>query len=311
MALKWIALGALVAGCMGTAQAEEGDFFPLEVGNRWVFQKYDVRYPDTLRLEETVSTEVIGQVQFQERSYFVVRQGWNGFLPETLYLRKEGAQVFRYLEQPDTVAYGTPAQEWDRPAREDLIPLDLDQTDWLVYDFEASQGTFWDVLLPDHLSFVSIWWVLVNARWPGDTDPPPNWECCWYAPFQVAPSQRFFRFFATSFAAEWDEVFEVGVGPIYITNLTDDVEAWNFGLLKEAHIGGQIITRDWPTSVEQTSWGQVKASPGDRPMPASRVYKGQSIIEQPQDKTALQFPSPHSRADFTKTTESCVILGAD
>ena len=71
---------------------------------------------------------------------------------------------------------------------------------------------------------------------------------------------------------EWDEVFEVGVGPIYITHLTDEVEAWNFGLLKEAHIGGQIIIRDQATSVEQTSWGQLKMSPGDRSMP--RAYKG-------------------------------------
>ena len=121
MILRWIALGVLVAGGMGTAQAEEGDFFPLEVGNRWIYQKYDVRYADILRVEEipfkggpewdwrsgghkaTVSTEVIGQVQLQERSYFVVRQDWNWFLPDTLYLRKEGAQVFRYLEQPDHI----------------------------------------------------------------------------------------------------------------------------------------------------------------------------------------------------------------
>ena len=114
MALRWIASAALVAGYMGTAQAEEGDFFPLEVGNRWVFQKYDVRYPDTLRLEETVSTEVLGQVQLQDRSYFVVRQDWNWILPDTLFLRKEGAHVFRYLEQPDTVAAGILAQDVDR-----------------------------------------------------------------------------------------------------------------------------------------------------------------------------------------------------
>ena len=256
MALRWLALGAFVAGCMGTAQADEGDFFPLEVGNRWVFQKYDVRYSDTLRVEETVSTEVIGQVQLQERSYFVVRQDWNGLLPDTLLLRKEGAQVFRYLEQPDTVAYGILAQDWDRL---DPHPLDPNQTDWLMYDFEASQGTFWDLPLPDNLSYVIIWWVLVNARWPDDTDPP-NWECCWYAPFQLAPSQRFFRFSATPFVSEWDEVFEVGVGPIYITHLTQEVEGWDFGLLKEAHIGGQTIVRDLTTSVEQTSWGQVKTS---------------------------------------------------
>ena len=274
MALKWIAWGALVAGGMGTTQAEEGDFFPLEIGNRWIYQKYDQRYPDTFRLEETASTEVIGQVPLKERSYFVVRQDWNWYLPDTLYVKKEGAHVFRYFEQPDTVANGILAQEWDRPAREDLIPLDPDQTDWLVYDFEASQGTFWDVLLPDNLSFVDIWWVLVNARWPGDTDPPPNWECCWDVPFQVAPSQRFFRFFATAFAAQWDEVFEVGVGPIYITNFTDEVEAWNFGLLKEAHIGDQTIIRDMTTPVEQTNWGQLKTSLTNRSMPTSRVYKG-------------------------------------
>ena len=111
---------------MGTTHADEGDFFPLEVGNRWVFQKYDQRYQDTFRLEETVSTEVIGQVQLQDRSYFVVRQDWNWFLPDTLYLRKEGAQVFRYLEQPDTVAFGTLAQDWDRL---DPHPLDPEQTD--------------------------------------------------------------------------------------------------------------------------------------------------------------------------------------
>ena len=247
MALRWVALGALVAGCMGTTHADEGDFFPLEVGNRWVFQKYDTNlsYPDTLRVEGTVSTEVLGQVQLQERSYFVVRQDWNGFLPDTLYLRKEGAQIFRYLEQSDTVAFGTLAQDWDR-----LDPhlLDPNQTDWLMYDFEAPQGTSWDLPLPDHLSYVYIWWVLVNARWPDDTD------------FQLAPSQRLFRFLSTGFAAEWDEVFEVGVGPVYITHLIGEIEVWDFGLLKEAHIGGQTIIRDRATSVKQTSWGQVKTS---------------------------------------------------
>ena len=287
MALRWIALGALVACCMSTAHAEEGDFFPLEVGNRWVFQKYDVRYPDTLRVEEgvskefacpflpncspQVSTEVIGQVQLQARSYFVVRQDWNQFLPDTLYLRKEGAQVFRYIEQPDTVAAGTLAQDWDRP---EPHPLDPNQTDWLMYDFEAPQGTFWDLPLqdlnpPDPLS-VDIWWVLVNARWPGDIGPP-NWEG---TIVQVAPSQRFFRFSATVYVVEWDEVFEVGVGLVYITHSTDDTEGWDFGLLKEAHIGGQTIVRNLTTSVEQTSWGQVKTSPGDRSMPANRAYEG-------------------------------------
>ncbi len=272
MVLRWIVSGALVVGCMGTAQAEGGDFFPLEVGNRWVFQKYDVRYPDTLRLEETVSTEVIGQVQLQERSYFVVRQDWNWILPDTLFLKKEGAQVFRYFEQPDTVAAGILAQDWDSL---DPHPLDPNQTDWLMYDFEAPQGTFWDLPLPENprIDDVIIWWVLVNARWPDDTDPP-NWECCWDVPFQVAPSQRFFRFFSTPFADEWDEVFEVGVGPIYITNLTDEVESWDFGLLKEAHIGGQTITRNRVTLVKQTSWGKVKMSLGDLSMPASRAYKG-------------------------------------
>ncbi len=281
MVLRWIVSGALVVGCMGTAQAEGGDFFPLEVGNRWVFQKYDVRYLDTLRVEETVSTEVIGQVQLQERSYFVVRQDWNWFLPDTLYLRKEGAQVFRYIEQPDTVAAGTLAQDMDSP---DPHPLDSNQTDWLMYDFEAAQGTFWDLPLPDldSLPEVNIWWVFVNARWPGDIGPPnwegdtvqlafgpPNWEG------ELTSSQRFFRFLSTSWSeSEWDEVFEVGVGPIYITRLTTETEIWDFGLLREAHIGGQTIIRDRATSVEQTSWGRVKGSRGDPSMPASRAYKG-------------------------------------
>ncbi len=264
MALRWIALGALVAGCMSTAQAEEGDFFPLEVGNRWVFQKYDTRYSNVFRLgpEETVSTEVIGQVQLKERSYFVVRQDWNGNLPDTLYLRKEGAQVFRYLEQPDTVAAGDLAQDMDSP---DPHPLDPNQTDWLVYDFEAPQGTAWDLPLPEKPSspFVVIWWVLPGGVLPDPFRNPSGWGgCCLPEPFRLAPTQRLFRFFSTGFTEEWDEVFEVGVGPIYITRFTTEVELWNFGLLKEAHIGGQIITRDWDwtTPVEQISWGQLKTS---------------------------------------------------
>ncbi len=263
MALRWLALGAFVAGCMGTAQADEGDFFPLEVGNRWVFQKYDVRYSDTLRVEETVSTEVIGQVQLQERSYFVVRQDWNWFLPDTLLLRKEGAQVFRYIEQPDTVAFGTSAQDWDSPNPIWLWRLDPNQTDWLVYDFEVPQGTFWDLPLQEiPLTDVNIWSVLVNARWPGDSDPSSWVDDIWVDDIvQTASSHKFFRFFSTAVSEmEWDEVFEMGIGPIYFWRLTTEMEIWDFGLLKEAHIGGQTIIRDLTTSVKQTSWGQVKAS---------------------------------------------------
>ena len=77
-------------------------------------------------------------------------------------------------------------------------------------------------------------------------------------------SQRFFRFSSTPFAVEWDEVFEVGIGPVYVEHYTQETEIWDFGLLKEAHIGGQTIIRDLATSVEQTSWGQVKMSFGGR-----------------------------------------------
>ena len=265
MALRWIALGALVAGCMSTAQAEEGDFFSLEVGNRWVFQKYDVRYPEIVRLDETVSTEVIGQVELKERSYFVVRQDWNWFLPDTLYLRKEGAQVFRYIEQSDTVAYGLSVYDLDS-LNSGLIPPDIhplypNQTDWLMYDFEAPQGTFWDLPLQEiPLPDVNIWWVIVNARWPGDSDPSSWVDALWVDDIvQTASSHKFFRFLASNVSElEWDEVFEMGVGPIYFWRLTTETESWDFGLLKEAHIGGQTITRDLTTSVEQKSWGQVK-----------------------------------------------------
>ena len=76
MSFRWIAFSTVivVVGCMGTAQAEVGDFFPLEVGNRWVFQLYDVRYSETFQLEETISMEVTGQVQLKEHSYFVVQK---------------------------------------------------------------------------------------------------------------------------------------------------------------------------------------------------------------------------------------------
>ena len=128
--------------------------------------------------------------------------------------------------------------------------LDRNKTDWLVYDFEAPPGAFWDVPLkevqgtrpPESI----MWRVFINARWEGDTG------------LEVEPSQKFFRFFSLSFFAEWDEVFEVGIGPIFITNYTTETEIWDFGRLKEAQIGNQTITRDLVTSVEQTPWGQIK-----------------------------------------------------
>ena len=225
-------------------ESEVGDFFPLEVGNRWVFQKYDVRYPETLWLEGTVSTEVVGQVQLKEHSYFAVRQDWNWYLPDTLYLRKEGSQIFRYIEQPDTVAFGISSQDRDRP---DPFPLDPNQTDWLLYDFAAPQGSVWDLPLPEYWEpnpYVFIWWIFLNPSW---AEPVP-------------PNQRFFTFSATAYALGWDEEFEVGVGPVYITNMTTETEAWDLAHLKEAHIGGQTILMDQITSVDRTSWGQVKAS---------------------------------------------------
>ena len=126
MKRHWLALSIFVLGCMVSAQAEDGDFFPLEVGNRWVFQIYDKQYDDVFPLDLTLSIEVTGQVQLQGRAYFVVQQEHSWALSDTLYLRKEGTQVFRYIEQPDTVALGSLSQERGRP---DPHPLDPTQTD--------------------------------------------------------------------------------------------------------------------------------------------------------------------------------------
>ena len=240
-------------------ESEADDFFPLEVGNRWVFQKYDIRYSETFRLEGTVSTEVVGQVQLKEHSYFAVRQDWNWYLPDTLYLRKEGAQVFRYIEQPDTLADGslTPGRDTPglRPIDEENdwpIYVDPNQTDWLLYDFESPQGVFWDLPLPEPWGAspdVTIW--RVRPRFGS-----------------IESTERSFYFASTVSALGWNEVFEVNVGPVYITHMTQDTEVWDFGRLKEAHIGGRTILRAQITSVDQTSWGQIKASIDARSIPA-------------------------------------------
>ena len=248
-------------------ESEAGDFFPLEVGNRWVFQLYDVRYSETFRLEETISMEVTGQVQLKEHSYFVVQKPWNVFLPEdrTIYLRKEGSQVFCYIEQPDTLADGilTPGRDTPglRPIDEENdwpIYVDPNQPDWLLYDFAAPQGSVWDLPLPEYWApnpYAVIWWVRADPLW----DAP------------IPPSQKFFTFVSTTYVdgGRWDEVFEVNVGPVYFRIFPQEIEALDFGRLKEAHIGGQTILRDQITSVEQTSWGQVKASLDARLMPAA------------------------------------------
>ncbi len=234
-----IVLGTLLVGFMGASQAEERDFFPLDVGNRWVFQQFDLRYQDTLQVADIVSIEVIDQIQLNELPYFVLRQDWNVFLPDTLFVRKEGARVFWYIDEPDSVALDFQGSRI----------LDRNKTAWLAYDFEASPGTFWDLPLREQWgarSDLIIWRVFINARWEGDIG------------LQVEPSQKFFRFSSLGFVAEWDEVFEVGVGPVFITNFTTETEIGDFGRLKEAQIGNRTIIRDLSTPVEQTRWGQIK-----------------------------------------------------
>lgn len=93
------------------------DFFPLAYSNFWDFRKLNLENEKVLN--ETFSISIIDTTIINEKKYFLMLQGWNDLLPDTLYVRKEAFRVFWHMNGKDL----------------------------MVYDFEATLNSSWEVTL--------------------------------------------------------------------------------------------------------------------------------------------------------------------
>ena len=199
-------------------QAQEGpDYFPLQVGNLWVFEKYDLHGYSTSSMG-TFSIQVVDTTSIADTTYFLITQDWTARIPDTVYARKEGQKIFWRLE--------------DR--------------EWLAYDFAAPQGSSWELFLPYFGNYPPAQ-VRANALSEDGLDQGIGTD----------PSRRYFGFEPYPFESDWYEVYLADVGPVFIKYYPTELEAWDIGRLKEAHVGGKVISGD--TVVSGRTFGYLKA----------------------------------------------------
>ena len=209
-------------GALYGSSGNDADYFPLQVGNSWIFEKYDL-HDTTHSPMGTFSIQVLGATSVADTTYFLVTQDWTEVIPDTIYVRKEGDKVF-----------------WRLKGR-----------DWLVYDFAAPQGSSWELLLPCCEPFNDPpFQVCANALKDGG----------YYEGIGRDPNKRYFGFEPPWIEGAWYEVYLADVGPVFIRRYPTEMELWYIGRLKEAHIGGKVISGDdIVTSVSKKSFGQLKA----------------------------------------------------
>src|SRR5829696_1556570 len=83
--IKTFIVSALLLTAAGSAFGADPDYFPLAVGNSWVYKVTEGRIPDV----QTV--EVTGNSTFEGRTYFNV-----SFFGRAVFLRNDGGTLYEY-----------------------------------------------------------------------------------------------------------------------------------------------------------------------------------------------------------------------
>ncbi len=200
---------------------EQSDYFPLQVGNLWIFEKYDLNDTTYSTSMGTFSIQVTDTTSIADTTYFVVTQDWYDMIPDTVYARKEGQKVFWRLKGKD----------------------------YLIYDFAAPQGSSWELPLPYFERF---------SNPPGRVRANELREEGFDQGIGTDPNRRYFGFEPPWAEGAWYEVYLADVGPVFIKWYPTETEVWDIGKLKEAHVGGKVIPGDAVTPISRTTFGQLK-----------------------------------------------------
>jgi len=89
-----ISLFQLLSSCgINEVELYEGDYFPLQIGNKWYYS-YDKNQTD---INNTRKWEVISKKNIQGREYFLIESTYNASVTDTIYYRKEKNKIIELL----------------------------------------------------------------------------------------------------------------------------------------------------------------------------------------------------------------------
>lgn len=237
MRRQYLILMALLCAVPLRTHSQELDYFPLQPGNYWTFRVYDVRPSLALVLptERIFTISVIADTSIFDQIYHRIVQPWTEtFLPDTMLVRAVPPMLFCRLGEAEA----------------------------LVHCFSSPTGSNWTT----HLAFRpwELWHpyrVEVISREPLEMPVAAS----------VAPGRLLvgfnFRSEKTS-ELEWDEVYALGIGPVYIRRYPTIEDAWDYLQLDEAFIDSHLVDlHSIPTAVRAASYGHIKhqaRTPGGR-----------------------------------------------
>ena len=96
------------------------DYFPLQVGNTWIYDYYE--WPDVFVLQDTIS--IIDSLSIENKTYFLFDKYFTSKLQleDSVYLRVETDKVYRYKDDHEEEWFNLAAHEGDSWQREIYIP---------------------------------------------------------------------------------------------------------------------------------------------------------------------------------------------
>ncbi len=162
---------------------DASDYFPLQVGNTWIFDLYE--FPDIFVLRDTIS--IIDSMVLDDKTYFLFDKYFTiEGLEDSVYLRSENDKVFRYQNGREELWFDFSANEGDdwsikmRTAWEDTlvqvsVSLDKKQytrtinnrilTNLFYFFFDYAVDWGWSYTLAPELGCVGCGRAAIAPRW--------------------------------------------------------------------------------------------------------------------------------------------------
>jgi len=163
--------------------AQTNDYFPLQVGNTWVFDLYE--WPDVFVRRDTIS--IIDSLTIDSKTWFLFNRYFTIHeLEDSVYLRAQDDKVIRYQNSREELWFDFAANEGDswqiktRFAAEDtLVPVTVELVN-KNFTFSANDRTFencyyfgfdfavdygWSYVLAPNFGCVSFDVVSILPRW--------------------------------------------------------------------------------------------------------------------------------------------------
>ncbi len=100
----------LLLVCLSSAKADSTDYFPLQVGNTWIFDLYE--WPNLFVMQDTIS--IIDSLKIDDKTWFLFNRYFTIHrLEDSVYLRKEEDKVYRYQKGREELWFDFAANEGD------------------------------------------------------------------------------------------------------------------------------------------------------------------------------------------------------